>query len=471
MWCTAGCPDQHNQDDAGNVQGHCKPFARLFGHIALMNVLPQGSSGSPDTYGEVMSVRGVERGRTATRADTGQWLTLPVRKRVLVLVHTEVYGKRLQDLLPLFEADLRIEVAFTIAPHAFNSGAERFLRDLGAVVLPWREAIHTEFDLALAAGSRGMEQINAPLVRISHGGGHMSLRRLPDGTATVRPGPHVGASVGPREPGGITGRDHLTWRGELVPKAVALPHRDDLNALARWCPEALPVAEVVGDPAYDRIEASLPFRERYRAALGIGMSERLVLVTSTWGKRSAFNRLDALLPRLLTELPARHHVALLVHPNAWAWHGHWQVRAWLADCRRAGVTLLPPDVDWRAPLIAADFVIGDYGSVTLYATMTGAPIVLTRYPHHDANPASPGVDMALATPALSPARPLSEQLAYAAAEYPSEEYARIAQRLTSEPGLFNRNMRRLLYRLLGLGQPAYTPTTEPVEPPDLRESA
>ncbi|KIF79542.1 hypothetical protein QR77_37645 [Streptomyces sp. 150FB] len=385
---------------------------------------------------------------------------MPGRKRILVLAQTEVYARRLWDLLPLLESDLRIEVAFTVPPHAFNEGAARFLRGLGATVLPWDEAVRTPFDLALAAGSQGMEQVRAPLVRISHGGGHLSLARVPEGLEG-----QAGAQT-VREPGGITGRAHLTWNGVVVPRAVALPHSDDLDALARWCPEALPVAEVVGDPCYDRIAASLPYRERYRAALGLRLDEHLTLVTSTWGRKSAFNRLDALLPRLLTELPARRfRIALLVHPNVWSLHGHYQVRAWLADCRRAGVIVLPPDVDWRAPLVAADSVIGDYGSVTLYASMTGAPVLLTRYPHQDANPVSPGVAMALATPALSPGRPLAEQLDYAAAEYPAREYARIAARISSEPGRFNANMRRLMYRLLGLGQPAYAPVTEPVPLP------
>ncbi|MFJ2631751.1 hypothetical protein ACIO6U_07285 [Streptomyces sp. NPDC087422] len=397
----------------------------------------------------------------ATRGDGSEWLTLPQRKKVLVLVHTEVYGRRLQDLLPLLESDLRIEVVFTIPPHAFNNGVAAYLSGLGATVVPWEEATGSdEFDLALAAGSQGMEQVRAPLIRISHGAGHMSLARgqTPGG--------------GSREPGGITGRAGLTWNGKVVPRKVALPHRDDLRELARWCPEALPVAEVVGDPTHDRIAASLPYRANYREAFGVGDKEHLALVTSTWGRRSSFNRLDGLLPRLLTELPRdRYRIALLVHPNVWSRHGQFQVRAWLADCRRSGIMVLPPEVDWRAALVAADSVIGDYGSTTLYATLTGTPIVLARYPQHDANPASPGVDLALTAPALSPHRPLAEQLDYASATYPRRDFNRISRRISSEPGRFNERMRRLLYRTLGIGQPAFPPVTEPVAAPAWEASA
>jgi hypothetical protein len=91
---------------------------------------------------------------------------------------------------------------------------------------------------------------------------------------------------------------------------------------------------------------------------------------------------------------------------------------------------------------------------------------MARFPEDDVNPASPGVALARVAPALSPSYPLREQFAYAASEYPAEAYAGIAQRISSEPGHFNRNMRRLMYRVLGLGQPAHFPETDPVPLPD-----
>ncbi|MER8046456.1 hypothetical protein [Streptomyces sp. NPDC094032] len=384
-----------------------------------------------------------------------QWVTLQGCRKVLVVVHTEVYGRRLRELLPLLAADLRVQVAFTVAPHAFNGGALRALSGLGGVVLPWEEAVRTEFDLALAAGSQGVEQVRAPLVRLPHGAGHVKLQRVAD----VREG------GGARAVGGM-GRSYLMWGGRVVPAAYAVAHREDLELLRESCPEALPVTEVVGDGVHDRIAASVPLRERYRLALGLRPGERLVLVSSTWGLGSSFNRLDALLPRLLAELPERaYRIAVLVHPNVWSGHGDWQVRAWLAGLRRRGITLVSPEADWRPLLVAADWVIGDHGSVTLYATMTPAAILLARFPEEDVNPASPGAELARVAPALSPAHPLAEQLAYAAATYPAEAYARIAGRISSEPGRFNANMRRLLYRILRLGEPAYEPETAPLSDP------
>lgn len=386
-----------------------------------------------------------------------QWVTVPACRRILIVVHTEVYGQRLRDLLPLLEADLRVQVDFTIAPHAFNSGAARALQAMGGAALPWREALRTEFDLVLAAGSQGVDRLRGPLVRLPHGASHVKLSRVTDDRDPAAP----------RSVSGL-GRTYLMRRGQVVPAALALAHVDDLATLGRHCPEALPVAEVVGDATYDRIVASLPLRRRYRSALGLRRSQRLLLVSSTWGPGSAFSQLDALLPRLLTELPAeRYRIALLVHPNVWSGHGDWQVRSWLASARRQGIVVVPPDADWRVPLIAADWVIGDHGSVTLYTTLTRAAILLARYPEAHVNPASPGAELARTAPSLSPAHPLQEQLAYARATYASlaGEYARIGRRISSEPGRFGRNTRRLLYRHLRLGEPAYEPVLPPLPTP------
>ncbi|MGW2396095.1 hypothetical protein ACWCYY_06035 [Kitasatospora sp. NPDC001664] len=382
-----------------------------------------------------------------------QWLTLPDCKRVLVVVHTLVYGLRLQDVFPLLRADLRVNVVFTVAPHQFNAGAADFLRSLGATVMPWREALRTDFDLALAAGSKGVEQLRGPLLRLPHGAGHVKLNHRP--------------ALGPDRTIGGIGRSYLTWEGRVVPAAVALAHRADLDELARWCPEALPIAEVIGDGCYDRIAASLPLRQQYRRALGLREGERLVLTTSTWGRASSFNRIDALLPRLLAELPAdRYRTALLVHPNVWAGHGRWQVNGWLPERARESVHLLPPETDWRQLLIAADYLIGDHGSVSLYGALTGTPTLLARFPAAgDLNPHSPGALLARTAPALSLTHSLAEQLDYAEQRLRPEESTAIAERISSEPGRFNHNVRALIYRLLGLGEPAHAPSDDPLPLP------
>lgn len=399
----------------------------------------------------------MDQNRNARHGESGasQWLTLPHCKRVLVVVHTEVYGNRLRDVLPLLESDLRVQVDFTVAPHAFNAGARRAIPARSGHLLPWETALRRRFDLVLAAGSQGVHLLDGPLLRLPHGAGHIKLSRPDDDR-------DPGAT---RTVGGL-GRRYLMRDGRVVPAALALAHRDDLGALRRHCPEALAVAEVVGDSAYDLLVTGLRSRPRIRAALGLRRGQKLVLVSSTWGLGSSFSRLDALLPRLLSELdPAVYRVAVLVHPNVRSGHGDWQVRSWLATPRGHGIAVVPPRTDWRSMVIAADWLIGDHGSVTLYGTLARVPILLARFPEDDVNPDSPTAELARVAPALSPAHRLSEQLAYARSSYPAAEFARIARQLSSEPGRFGRNLRRVMYRLLRLGEPAHPPVLPPLPLP------
>ncbi|MEU7557543.1 hypothetical protein [Streptomyces eurythermus] len=387
--------------------------------------------------------------------EQGHWLTVRDCKRVLVVVHTVTFAQRLQEVFGLLESDLRVQLVFTAAPHAFGSGVTQYLHELGITTVPWEEALRTEFDLALAAGSRGVHELRAPVLRVSHGAGHIKL--LTD-VSSLAPGE-------PRAPGMLS-RQHLLHEGRLVPAAIAYAHERDVAELARSCPEALPVAHVVGDPCVDRITAGLPLREDYRRALGIESGQRLVVVTSTWGPASTFGRLDALLPQLLAGLPDDgYRVALLVHPNVFAGHGTWQVRGWLAGCRDRGVALVPPEADWQSLLIAADWIIGDHGSLTAYGALTPATLLLTPGPRREVSDYSPTALLTAVAPVIAPGYPLAEQLQYAAQLRRRGQYDDVTASLSSAPGEFHRRMRAVVYRLLRLGEPALPPLVSPPPPP------
>lgn len=376
--------------------------------------------------------------------EQGHWLTIRDCKRVLVVVHTVTFAQRLREVFELLETDLRVQLVFTVAPHAFGNGVTGFLRSLGITTVPWEEALRAEFDLALAAGFRGVHELRVPVVRISHGAGHIKL--LTDVTALL---------PGERRSPGMLSRQHLLHEGRLVPGAIVFAHDRDLEELARSCPEALPVAHVMGDPCVDRIMAGRPRRDSYRRALGIKAGQRLVVVTSTWGPTSTFGRLDSLLPQLLSQLPGDdHRVAMLVHPNVFAGHGIRQVRGWLSCCQDRGIAVVPPEADWQAVLIAADWIVGDHGSLTAYGTLTDAAMLLTAGPRREVSDRSPAALLSAVAPVLSPVYPLAEQLEYAAQLHRPGLYDHVAASLSSAPGQFHRRMRSFVYRMLGLGEPA-----------------
>ncbi len=353
-----------------------------------------------------------------------RWGTGDNSRTVLVVVHSVTAGTRLTDVTPLLESDLRIQVVFTSSPSSFPAGTGEFLRRLGAVVVPWQQAIRERFDLAVAASYGRLEQLHAPALTLSHGVGY---GKYPDRWKGYGP-------AASRTAWGLE-RQQLVYHGRVIPAAIALAHGDGVSQLKRSCPEAVPAAFVAGDPCYDRLTASLPFRDGYRRALGVKDGQKLVVVSSTWGPGSLLGRYRSLVPRLLAELPRdEYRVVAILHPNIWHWHGHWQVQAWYADAMRNGLGLVPPEEGWRAALAAADVVVGDHGSVTCYAASIGVPVLLAAFPKDGVDPDSPVTALGRIAPRMHPDRPLLPQLTDTAAAYSAEHYAELAGKVTSVPG-------------------------------------
>jgi hypothetical protein len=395
------------------------------------------------------------------RLDVERWATFRIRKRVLAVVHTVTSAQRLLEAVRLLEGDPRIQTVFTMADDVFNDGVETFLETIRALVVPWSQAVHTRFDLALAASYGGLHELNFPVIVLPHGAS-FNKRVSKRAGASGRPrGRHAAA----REVYGL-GRQWLVRDGEVVPAAIALAHEEDRGRLGRECPEALPVAEVVGDPCYDRVAASLPSRALYREALGTGPGQELVLVCSTWGPDSLLGRQWDLLERLAAELPREEfRIVVMLHSHVWNAHSEWHIRSAFAELGRAGVALISQHAEWSGAVVAADYIVGDHGSVALYGTMTGARILTAGSPDTDLDPGCPMAELRSLAPRIRRKTPLRRQLRRSSATYRAGRYARIASRLSSEPGRFAHRMRTLLYRKLRLRPPATQTAPQRAVPP------
>ncbi|MFJ8282483.1 hypothetical protein ACIRA2_34975 [Streptomyces griseoviridis] len=389
------------------------------------------------------------------RLDVERWATRRTRRRVLVVVHTVIAGRRLLDVTRLLEGDIRVQLIFTQAPDVFSNGVPEFLERLGALVLPWSQAVQTEFDLALAAGHGSLHDLTAPVVVLPHGAGHNKLAPAASHGRTASPPGVYGLS-----------RQRLIRDGAVVPEAIVLAHHEELTRLGRECPEALPVAEVVGDPCFDRVTASLPSRALYRQSLTVEARQRLILVCSTWGPDSLLGQGWETLERLVAELPGDdYRIAALLHPHIWNAHGELQVRTWLAGLARSGLILISPHGEWAGAVVAADQIVADHGSVSLYGAMTGAPMLMAGRPDAKVDPSSPMAELMSFTPRLRPEAPMCPQIKRSSTNRHAVRYERVAARITSEPGRFARRMRALLYRKLRLRAPALRTATEPARLP------
>lgn len=342
-------------------------------------------------------------------------------------VHTLVSGQRLLDIVGLVEPDPRVQLFWTQAPDVFGDGVAEFLATAGALEIPWSGARRERFDLVLAAAYGGLDLVHGPVMVVPHGAGY-------------------GKRAAGR--GGVYGLDaqRLMKDGRVVPSAIVLAHEQEREVLARQCPEALTAAVLVGDPCYDRMVASAGLRGAYREALDVPDGHRLLVVTSTWGRSSLFGKDIQLLQALTAELRrTRWRVAVLIHPQAWC-HGRRQVLAWLREPRAAGLTVLEPEADWRPAVIAADAVIGDHGSPTVYAAAIGKPVLRTEFPVEELNAGSAQAVLAGSAPALARTEPVLPQLRQAR---PLDRDA-VVNRLTSRPGHAHRLLREEIYRLLDL---------------------
>ncbi|MEV6907397.1 hypothetical protein [Amycolatopsis sp. NPDC051071] len=366
-------------------------------------------------------------------------------RTAVVVVPTMTAGTRLLDLVPLLESDHRVQVVFTV-PHTTDHwpGVEEFVRAQHGLLLPWEQAVQHTFDLVLAASHRHLEQLRGPILLVGHGAGTMKSHRYSRKAET------------PALPATGLDRELLTYRGRVLPAALALATEDEKVALESLCPEALPAAVVAGDVCLDRMTAGTAFREHYRQALGLNPRRRLVTISSTWSTDSIFGRVPSLCRAILDALPpARYSVAAVLHPNVWTVHGRRQVTAWLSDCVEAGLRLIPPDHGWQATMIASDWVIGDHGSTTAYAAALGRPVTLATDPGDQLRTGSIADLVRQNTPLLE-AGPLAEQES-AAVRHCDRLSSVAAKAITSRPGEAAGILRSAMYRLLGLAEPESPP--------------
>ncbi|MDI3405315.1 hypothetical protein [Streptomyces cavernicola] len=413
-------------------------------------------------------------------ADRGRWSTVLAERTVLGVVHNITSATRLLDLLAAFEGDARVQVVFSCTgSSALDSGVTEFFTAHGMAYVPWEEARDSEdFDLAIATSRGGdLHLLRTPLIGTPHGAGYnkkLARNRKPEtGNRKPETGNRKPETVGPgaeESGGGAFGltEEWLVHDGQLIPSAVVLSHSEQLDRLAVSCPQALPAAVVAGDPVIDQLRAGLPFRERYRRALGVEPGQRLVVLSSTWGRGSSFGTMSHsdIIRRSMAELPSdEFRVLAAIHPNAWyGAHHSWQLHHWLAPLLDSGLILPPPESEtWKAALCAADFLIGDHGSVTLYGHALGIPSLLSAFDSSTVAPDSPMHDLGERLPRIRRSIPLARQLAAAERNQhrPEEPYDPV----TSRPGEAAALLRTLFYSWLKLPEPEQPAVTRAVPVP------
>ncbi|WP_189160585.1 hypothetical protein [Lentzea pudingi] len=372
---------------------------------------------------------------------------------MLVVVRTVTTATRLLDVLDLLCEDARVQIVFTFEQSsAFTTGVTGFIDAIGGLLLPWDQAVRHRFDIAICASENGaLHQLQAPLILLPHGAGHNKFSKSSNNISGYNP-------------------QQLIHHGTVVPQVIVLSHGEQLDQLAASCSEAVPHAVVAGDICFERLRSSTPHRARYRKALGLGDSQRLVVVSSTWGTRSAFGRDHELVQRLLTALPRdEYRVALVLHPSIWFGHSPYAVRGWLRSALDAGLLLVPPHEGWRATLVAADLLISDHGSISLYGAAVGVAVLLAAFDHDEVVPGTPMAALADKAVALDAHSDLRSQIDTAMAAHDQQALELVASRVFGRAGAGAGFLRSLLYDVMALPEPAGPATARPVDEPSAEE--
>ncbi len=384
------------------------------------------------------------------------WYTIRPERTVLVVAHHVTSLLRLVDMLTVFDSDTRVQVVFSWnGSDPFIHGIDECLQQLGAMVIPWHQAINTEFDLAIAANHGGLTEISAELVILSHGAGYTKNspgdRRPETGDRTV-----FGLSA-----------EWLLYNGQPIASALVLAHESEAARLAAITPAAASIGVVAGDPAYDRMVVSTHLRMHYRQALRVAPEQKLITVCTTWSERSLLGSWPELFRQLTACLPRdEYRIAALVHPNIWHGHGPRQVKDWVADAQRGGLTLIGPTEGWQAVLLASDLIIGDYGASTCYGAALDLPVLLAAYPPDEVAAGSVGELLGTLATRLNRHETLRTQIDHALVRHESGRFAPLRDLMTTYPGEAIERLRVLCYRHMRLSVPGTLPVT-PVIPPEL----
>jgi hypothetical protein len=366
----------------------------------------------------------------------------------LVAVHTMTCATRLLPVyLALTDGNPHVTWTFTVAPDDYNEGVPDFLARKGFRMVGWKKLVEQrqkDFGVVLAAASGGLHKLQIPVVRMAHGA-------LFDKYTTRRNGTGVEAT---RQRHGL-GAESVERHGRAIATRLVLAHEDDVMTLDPTKMGLLDSARVMGDPLVDQIDAHLHLSERYQRELDVGPGMKLVVVSSTAGKRCLWLDRPDLFRRLVSELPPdRYRVVVVLHPNLWHSYGRTAVLDMLRTACANGVRVVVPEDDWIVPIIAAHWVLADHGSALHYAARTNAALLTVAFSHDDVASGSARDELGRQVPALVWNDPIEPQLLAAAQPNVMARYASAGSRLSSQPGRFAANMRREVHEILGISEPS-----------------
>lgn len=370
--------------------------------------------------------------------DGRRWDTYTHCKIILCLVRTFTSAITTIDLMKVFDGDDQVEAVYALCPgSSFEHLAADWLHRCGIDLLPAAELARVRCDLIVTTS----EKIDftafppVPVLVVPHGLGFHKYVPDSDRPTTRLSGLADDASL-------ATGR---------VTQLVTHPaHVRQLEAVTEHV-----VGRTVfgGDVSFDRLRRSAIDRHSYRRDVSVEPGQKLVVLSSTWGPDSLTALGSPAVGRILAALPVdEFKIALILHPNVWSRDGHNVRRRYRHHVDRGGLVVVDPRQGWHATLAAADVVIGDNGSVSLYAAMADIPLLLLAF----SSQVVPGTTMdhlGREAPRLVLEHDIQAQVEAAIARRGQVDASSLIARTIAHPDQAEELFRRLCYEKMGLPQP------------------
>lgn len=376
-----------------------------------------------------------------------------IDRYLLVVVRTHTSLDRVLELLEVVGQGVSLAIKFVLdAGSAFAREVGAKLRALGAEEVTWETARRTHWDAIFAA------HVDHQLAELTELSGNLFL--IPHGIGYNRK--RLASTGGRQGPAGLSSYE-LTAFGQVFPALIGLSSDEQRT---RMCVEARDRGIVIGDMVLDKLVAHAHLKPYFQEDLKIG-DRKLIVVSSTWGRRSTFATQKDVITRLVADLPSDEYaVALVLHPNVWWGESQFEIKVYLRDACDSGLLIID-HTTWQGAIVAADLVVGDHGSVTGYAVSMGLPVLIAADGAAELDDDSPLAALHAALPHITDEKPLREQVERALNDHRPEDWKPYTDRLFELPGEGLARAANALRGLMGLPPLTESPRPRDAESPKI----
>jgi len=220
------------------------------------------------------------------------------KRQVLLVGQTLLAVRYLPAICNLLRNDSRIKVSMTLLPEPLSLGAQQAIEQLGVTVTSPGVASQREWDTAIFAAHGAVQLVPDARVKVR-------LRH------SVADGKLVNGAPYGYGPAHVLDGEKPVYDVQLESSTATA------KRVAHAMPQLGPTLQVVGDMWLDHIFAMRPYRDHFRAAMGIGPHQKAILLTSTWGPNGVMEKYGDIIIRKALELPDDYVLLINAHPHIW----------------------------------------------------------------------------------------------------------------------------------------------------------